>query len=367
LITELNVGGAEMVLTRLLKRLNRKRFVPVVACFYGGDSPLANEIRALKIPVVDLGMTAKWRFDGLGRLYRLLRREQPLILHTWLFHANLAGRVAGRLAKVPLIICSERTMMMESEARYRLNRWTITLVDRVIAVSNNVRDFCETHIGLPAAKIVVILNGIEVPAEPAATSDAARLALGLSRHTAIVGTVSRLRPEKGIDVLLQAFSQVERAELVIIGDGGECDTLKKLAAELGLTGRVHWAGYRSNISELLAAFDLYVQPSLHEGLPNTVLEAMAARLPVVATAVGGTTEAVLNDVTGRLLSPGDPAALAGAINFLLGEADTRQTMGQAGFERVKKYFNVEQMVAQTESLYTELVDHLEIAEIIRRS
>jgi glycosyltransferase involved in cell wall biosynthesis len=309
----------------------------------------------LDIPVIDLGMASKWRWDAFWRLFTLLRGRRPTILHSWLFHANLPGRVLGRLAGVPVIICAEQTMAMEAEWRYFLNRKTSRLVDRVVAASANVRDFCIDHIGLPAGKVVVIHNSVEGIVSPPAARQAARQELGLPLDGPLTGTVSRLDPVKGVDYLLRAFAQVRDGQLVVIGDGPERTTLHALADGLGLTGRVHWAGYRSDVPKLLPALDIFVQPSLHEGLPNAVLEAMAAGLPVVATKVGGTPEAVLDGVTGVLVPARDPVALAEAITALHHDPDQRHRLGQAGVERVEQNFSVEHMARQTQALYDRML------------
>ncbi|MCB9078077.1 MAG: glycosyltransferase [Anaerolineaceae bacterium] len=355
LITELSAGGAQMALFRLLQRIDRRQFSPVVACLYNGDAAVAQLIRGLEIPVLDLGMKTKLHWGAFWRLYRLLRQIQPVILHTWLFHANLPGRLVGRLAGVPTIICSERTMAMESEWRYRLNRWTIGLVDQVVAVSANVRDFTVSHIGLPAEKVMVIYNGLDISSEPVGSRQSARRELDLPAEVCVIGAVSRLDPVKGINVLLRAMVSIADGQLVIIGDGPEWDILQKLTSDLGLTARVHWAGYRADVTALLPAFDILVQPSLHEGLPNTVLEAMAARLPVVATAVGGTPELVEHGRTGLLVPAQDAAALASAINLLKGNTELSRQMGQAGFDRVRQQFTVEQMAHRYETLYHQLI------------
>jgi sugar transferase (PEP-CTERM/EpsH1 system associated) len=351
LITELSTGGAQAALLRLLKRLDRDRFSPTVACLYNGDGAVAQEIRALGIDVFDAQMRNKADLPALLRLYRHVRRIRPAILHTSLFHANLPGRVLGRIAGVPIIICSERTMAMEPQWRYRVNRWTIGLVDRVIAVSDSVRDFCVSHIGLPAEKLVVIYNGVELPKGPFPSPREARAGLGLPAEGPVIGAVSRLEPVKGTSFLIQALAQVDNATLVVIGDGAERTALKALAQDLGVAGRIQWTGHRRDVPTLLPAFDLYVQPSLHEGMPNTILEAMAAGLSVVATAVGGTPEVVDDGITGLLVPPRDPDALAGAITALLRDPSLRHKMGRAGPERVKDHFSLEQMVQQTQALY----------------
>lgn len=356
LITELSVGGAQTVLLRLLRGLDRRRFRPAVACLYNGQGSVAQQIRALGIEVFDARMRGKADLGALFRLYRHIRRTRPTILHAHLFHANLPARALGRLAGVPIIICTEHTMAMEPRWRYRLNRWTVGLADRVVAISANVRDFCRTQIGLPEEKLVLIPNGVELPELPLPTAREARAALGLPPDGLLLGAVSRLDPAKGIDVLLEALVQVEDASLVVVGDGPQRAALETLAARLGLSARVHWAGFQQDAVRLLPAFDLFVQPSVYEGLPTTVMEAMAAGLPVVATAVGGTPEVVVDGVTGRLVPPRDPAALAAAIHALLHDPDRRRTMGQAGRERVAQHFSVEQMVRRTERLYDELLE-----------
>ena len=358
LTTELAMGGAERALLHLLTNLNRARFTPTVACLYNGDGVVAQAIQALDIPVYDTQMRGKADLGAFSRLFKHLRSQRPTILHTSLFHANLPGRITGSLVGVPIIISSERTMAMESEWRYWLNRWTINMVDRVVAVSKNVGDFCITHIRLPAQKVVVIHNGVEIlPLSPYA-KEQARQALGLPQEALVCGAVSRLKPVKGIDDLLIAFAQVREkqdAHLVIVGEGSERQRLEELVRKIGCSDRVIWAGYRDDVLQLLPAFDLFIQSSHHEGLPNTVLEAMAASLPVVATGVGGTPELVVNGKTGLLVPPGDPAALAGAISVLLEKPESRGKMGQAGRQRVKMHFSVDEMVRKTEQLYEQLL------------
>jgi sugar transferase (PEP-CTERM/EpsH1 system associated) len=362
LITELSTGGAQTALLHLLAGLDRDRFSPTVACLYNGDGVVAQRIRDLGIPVNDLRMTTKWRWDALYRLYRLLRRERPAILHTWMFHANVPGRVVGRLAGVPVIITSRRNVNVGGSLRELLNRWTRDLDDRVIAVCELARAAEIKRARVPAEKVVTVYNGIDVERfaalDPQATTHTRR-AFGVPLDAPLLGSVGRLHPQKGLADLLVAFAQVREhipfARLLLVGDGALRAELEAQACALGVSDAVIFAGTRPDVAEILAALDVFVLSSLWEGMPNAVMEAMAAGLPVVATAVGGVPELVVDGVTGLLVPPRDADGLSEAMCCLLRDPARRRTMGQAGRKRVRQHFTVERMVRQTESLYEELV------------
>ncbi len=356
LITELSTGGAQMALLRLLTHLDRSRFEPSVVCLYNGNGEPAQRIKALGIPVIDLEMRGKLRLDALWRLYMVLRQTQPTILHTWMFHANLPGRILGRLSGVPIIISSERTMGQESRWRYHLNRISAPLSDRVVCVSQRVADFVTQKVGIPENKVVVIPNGIDTAIFanlPPKNQTRTRLNLPIEKN--IVGTITRLTPVKRLDMLLRATSDLPDVHLLIVGDGPEKDNLVQLGQNLQLTTRLHFAGQQNNIIPWLAAMDVCVLASDWEGMPNVILEAMSAGLPVVATAVGGTPEVVIDNETGFLVPPGNPKALAEAIETLLHNPALRHKMGHAGIQRVQQHFTLRQMVERTQTLYEELI------------
>jgi sugar transferase (PEP-CTERM/EpsH1 system associated) len=356
LITELDTGGAQKVLLQLLSRLDRRRFSPSVVCLYNGDKAVAQEIRSLGIHVADLGMATKWRVDAFWRFLRLLRAERPAILHTHLFHANIPGRVVGRLTGVPIVISTEHSMGTESGWRYRLNRLTHPLADRVVCVSQQIAGFFTQRVGIPEAKVVVIPNGID-PERFRHLPDkrVARAGLGLPAGGALIGTVARLHPVKNLPVLLEAVAMLPEVSLVVVGDGPERTRLVRLAVELGLQQRVQFVGQQRDVLPWLAACDLFALPSESEGLSMAILEAMAAALPVVATRVGGTPELVMDQVTGRLVPSGDPRPLAQAIGSLVGDPGLRHKMGRAGAERVAAVFSLDRMVGDTVCLYNRLL------------
>jgi len=246
---------------------------------------------------------------------------------------------------------------MERGWRYWLNRITHPWTDQVICVSPQVADFFVDHVGIPRQKIIFIPNGVDLQnLKDLPDKLQARARLALPPDQVLVGTVARLDPVKRLDVLLQALRSLSDVGAVVVGDGPERVILIEVSERLKLTERIFFVGHQEDVWPWLAALDVFVLCSDWEGMSNALLEAMAARLPVVATAVGGTPDVVVDGVTGLLVPPRDPPALAKAVVRLLRDPDLRHRMGEAGRERVEEHFSLERMVGRTQALYQQLLD-----------
>jgi glycosyltransferase involved in cell wall biosynthesis len=231
-----------------------------------------------------------------------------------------------------------------------LSRWP----GRLCAVSADLKNHMVAE-GFPARRVGVTYNGIDPGHRPTAFQRAsARAALGLPEDAFVVGTVARLDPVKNLHLLIQAHaflvSRHPQIRTVVIGDGAERAALEEHAARSGFAASITFAGYRSDVRLLMAAFDVYVNCSSYEGVSLTILEAMATALPVVATRVGGNPEVVIDHETG-LLVPGNPRALADAIAGLVHDDRRRHAMGDAGRFRVKRHFSIARMVEEYAEVY----------------
>jgi starch synthase (maltosyl-transferring) len=355
LITDLDVGGAERALLELVGRLDRTRFRPTV-CSLASDGSLAKEFSDLGVPVVHLGMDRLWQIPHALRLLRLLRGGRFDILHTFLFHANVLGRVLGRIAGVPVVLSGIRV----AEPRWwhlLLERWTAPLADMLVAVSDGVRRHMIQRAGIPPDRIVTIPNGVdlerfEVP------RGRFRSAEGISESRLVVSMVGRLDEQKGLTFLLRAVPRVvadhPEARFYFVGEGPEKGALQRLCRELEIEQFVRFLGFRSDVPSVLRDSDVFVLPSLWEGLANAMLEAMAAGLPVVVTDVEGVRDVVTDGETGLVVAPADPVALAHALGHLLRDPGLRGRLGRAGRGRVAEEFRWGKVVEDTVVLYRKM-------------
>jgi glycosyltransferase involved in cell wall biosynthesis len=351
-------GGAERMLLTLLEGLDRQRWCPLL--YHPGGAAIAPLVEGARAAGVETRTVPRMQGKrGLARMpafVRELRTDDPVVFHAhlpWPFRCS-RELVAARLARVPAIVATQQLFAPAFSRRAVLRHRLLSVaVDRYIAVSNDMaRAFRPLCLGSDR-RVTVVHNAVRAEPFEAATDRGGALPEASGRP--VVLTLARLEAQKGLEYLVGAASLVPDASFLIAGDGGERQRLEALAREKGLADRVRFLGYRDDARQLLATCDIFVLPSLFEGLPVSVLEAMAAGKPVVATAIPGTDEAVLHGATGLLVPPADPVALAGAINAVLSDPTLARRLGEAGRERVQQHFSAGRMVERIMALYEELL------------
>lgn len=358
IIPTLDRSGAEKQLTLLAAGLPADEFeVHVCALTRGG--PLADDLKERGVPLTVIGK--KWKADP-GAFWRLKRHVQSLrpdLVQTWLFAANSYGRAAAISAGVRRVVASERCAdPWKVWHELAIDRWLARRTDRIVVNSPGVRDFYLRH-GLPEEKFTIIPNAI-LPAAASGVSREQLLAeLGLPAGTRLVGAVGRLWPQKRIKDLIWATDllQVVRDDvhLLVIGDGPQRARLEKFARQCCVDARVHFLGHRSDVPRMLPHFDALWLASDYEGLPNVIMEAMAAAVPVVATDIPGNRDLVVPGETGFLVRVGDRATFARFTIKILDSAELAQRLGAAGRQRVLDEFSLERMISRYAELYRELL------------
>ena len=368
-IGSLSIGGAETQLVRLMGSLDRERYEPVLCCLAEGGL-LEEQVRRLQIPyhICDLTFSGKRAIlrtlVGFIRFYLLLWRYRPTILHCFLYTANVIGALLGRLALVPIIITSRRSLGLYKDERWFLQpieNVANVLTDIVTVNSRRVWDDVLRGERVRPDRIRLTYNG--VPVEHATlTPRQLRERLPIPADARVIMCVANLFQYKGHRDLLHAFARVketctEPCVLVLVGrDSGELAPLQALAAELHLTDYVIFTGQRSDARELVSACDIAVLASHQEGFSNSILEAMAAGRPHVVTDVGGNAEAVQDGVCGLVVPPRAPADMATALGRLLQDSELRARMGEAAQQRARGVFSMEQATLTVREVYREQLE-----------
>lgn len=361
----MEVGGSELNAIRTLERLDRRRFA--LSVFHTGwRGPLLARYQALGVPLHRVRVRGLLR-PGTAlagfRLARALRAERIEILHSHDIYSNILAIPWARLAGVPAVIASRRWQgAVPSRGHALANRLASRWATAVLANSASVARWVTDDDGVPAARVQVIPNFVDAAAfeeYPAERRQRLFATLGIPAGALVVGIVARLSAVKDHATLLRAVVPLcaERPELhlLVIGDGPLRPALTAQAAASGLGGRIHFAGEQPNLPNPHALLDLSVLCSRTEGFPNAVVEAMAAGKPVVATAVGGTPDAVREGETGLLVGPGDPEALARALQDLLAAPEWRRAMGEAGRQRARTEYDATLVLGRLSNWYESLL------------
>lgn len=360
------IAGAENHLLTLLAGLRERGIDARFLLLVGRKNPVDSFVAAadrLGIPSERMVIYSHADLTLIPRLWRAFRRYQPDIAHIHLMHADLYGIPAARLARVPVVITGRhnddafRRRTPLRQLNHILWRW----VDAGTVISDSVGRFSQEVEGAPASRLHTIPYGLDLhwtDAERRTMRAEKRAEIGLGSEDQVLGMACRLTEQKGVLYAIRAFAQIvadfPTARLVIAGDGPQRVMLGKEAGRLGILDRVCFLGWRDDARQLLAAFDVFLVPSLWEGFGLVLLEAMAQRLPVIGSTAGAIPEVVVNGETGLLVPPADPDALAGAMAALLRDRLLRLYMGLNGEDRLETEFSVARMVDKTLALYTDL-------------
>jgi glycosyltransferase involved in cell wall biosynthesis len=359
-----NFGGAEKVLFNLIKGLDRKTWQPALAYHpAAGISNFIDQIRELDVETIPVPVIGGYEdLKNMRRFTKIVAERRPDI-----FHANLNwplacsyGIISAFLARAKTIIATQHLYEKIGSRRYDLMQKVVSLlVNRYIAVSNDVSAQLKRDIPF-GGKVDVVHNGICINAfEERESENFERILPGIAsdrgNRKPVVLTVGRLVKQKGHRYLLRAIAKVPGADFVFAGDGPERKDIEKEIGSLGIGGRVHLLGHRDDIPELLGSCDIFVLPSLFEGHPLSIMEAMAARKPVVASNIRGVDEIITSGETGCLVPPANPDALAAAIQGLIDDPDKANEMASAGNKKVAAEFSSSVMVKNTTAIYLEFM------------
>jgi len=353
---DLAIGGLQQVVVNICRAINRDKFHVSVLCLRALGE-FVPEVQELAIKVFFLPQKYGTDYLSFLKVAKILRHEKPDVIHTHNTQPLIDGTIGALLAGVQTIVHTDHARVFPDKRRYMFAEWLMShFAYKVVGVSDDTSRNLVRYEKIAGKKVVTIPNGVdEEKFSIEIDKEAKRRELGISGNGPIIGLGVRLAEGKGINFLLSAMPDIiERfpdITLVIAGDGLAKAQLEKQSIELGIVRNVLFLGPRLDIPDLLKLFDLYILPSLSEGLPMVLLEAMAAGCPIVATNVGGIPTLIKHGDSGSLVEPGNPNGLAAEIVELLSNRELRNRYAKNGQCAVHKKFSADIMTRKYEQLY----------------
>ena len=357
------IGGVQQQLLSLLKAYSRERFNPIFCCL-GPKEEIGKEIEGTKIEFIPLNKLRYNRFSPgiVLELYRLMKKKQIHVVRTHRYRSNLYGRLAAFLAGVPVIIASVHDNYRTDKRPKRriMNRILSKITDKIVAVSEDVKEDIIRYDSIDPSKIEVIPNGIDVERfNPEKNTTDIRKEFSLEDDDIVIGFIGRIVPAKGLEYLLNALpylkEEFKSIKLLIVGEGSLVEKLKESAKKNNIFDNILFTGRRRDIPEILASINIFVMPSIAEGLPNALLEAMAMGKPIVTTEVGGIPEIVKNGFNGLLVPPRDTLSLSKAIKELISNDRLAAKLGQAARDLVHDNLSIKAIAQKWQSLYLSIL------------
>lgn len=353
--SNLGIGGLERVVVQLCTQLDKHLFTPAVCCIHF-KGELAFELESQGIRIFNLN-SRKPDYLAFKKILSVIDEFKPLIVHTHNINASIDGIIASIIKKIPVKIHTDHARMFPDKFRYMLaERIVSCFVNRIIAVTEETKQNLIRFEKIGSKKIQVIHNGISrIGLRTKSQNELTRKELGLSQFQFIIGTVVRLEMQKGLIYLIKAFPQIllefPDSYLLITGQGSQYETLRQEAKNLGIEKNVKLIGPKLEICEIFNILDIYVLPSVWEGLPMSLLEAMSCQRPIVATKVGGIPQAIIDGESGILVPPASSSSLALAICALLKDNSLRTRLALGARQRFEKEFTVTKMIQAHQSIY----------------
>ncbi len=358
LVTSLPVGGAETLLMNLVLRMDRKKFLPEIACLK--ERGPIGDLLLNEIPVHSNMLTSKFDFRVLFRLWKLMRERQvDAIVTVGAGDKMFWGRLAARLAGVKVVISALHSTGWPDSIG-RLNQLLTPLTDAFVGVAQAHTTHLVEKEGFPADKVHTIFNGVDTNRFRPGEKRAVREELGLPFDAKVVAILAALRPEKNHALFLEGAVEILRAEpraqFLVIGDGYLREQLERKAETLGISEVTHFLGSRSDVERVLQAVDVVALTSHNEASPVSILEALSCGVPVVSADVGSVGETVLDGITGRLFPSGDLHGFVSSTLDLLGDDNLRSALGDTGRKRTMERWSLDSMVQGYETLICSLVE-----------
>lgn len=361
LITGLGVGGAEQMLLEILPRIQDEDLQNTVYCIVG-HGPIGDALQKNGVPVVYLNYQRFYNLPlVLFRLFKYLKKERPEILVTYLIHADLFGRIIGRVAGVKKIICYKHGALLQWEFLKHADRLTQGLVTLYLTVSDTLKNKLLHELKIPEKKIMVIRNGIDLEKyriEKNTMQDSdLRKEFGFNASDFIIGIIANLRRGKGHSELIHAFNAITKnssLKLLIVGDGEEKESLKTLVKTLNLEKDIIFAGFRRDIPQILQMIDIFTLPSYFEGMSIAILEAMVSHKPIIATSIPENLEILTHNETALLISPGDVNALQGAILQFIEQKSLRERLSEQAYQECFKKYDLTKTISAFKNVLQEL-------------
>jgi glycosyltransferase involved in cell wall biosynthesis len=346
-------GGAETMLINLVRQLSQGQYAPVICLRKNGW--LSQQLQKWDFETVIIPQDGYVNSVWFRKLRKMIHAEQISVIHAHEFAMNSYGSILSAIAGVPVITTVHGKNYYHEKWRRRFAYRLIARWSRMVAVSEDIRNFLITQVGIKQDHVLTIRNGIDVKAYAGRFGE--DRAQTKERREYVIGSVGSLYPVKGHTYLLKAFAIVHKTQPDVIckiaGRGHLLAQLQAEVADLGIANQVEFLGLRDDIPQFLQGIDVFVLPSLSEGLPLSILEAMAAGKPVIATNVGGVSEVVQDRRTGFIVPPKDPEGLANRILQVMADQSMAEALGRAGREKVERDFSLNTMTKQYEALYEE--------------